>query len=76
MTTRTGGKVKLKVIKLTFAKVNAKRRRGKKLKPVWWIEGLPFEECQRVRCGPYEEYEHAQSDRRGMQEVFDNEDYK
>lgn len=73
---KTGGKkVRLKVTRFTFEQVNKHRRRGNKLSPKWWIEGLPWEECQRVRCGPYESYQEALSDKDGMQKIFDNEDH-
>lgn len=68
-------KTKLKVVKYTFAKINQHRKRGQKLAPKWWIEGLPYDECGRVRCGPYDPYEEARSDCRGMQHVFDDEDF-
>ena len=68
-------KVKLVVKKYTLARV--KRRRGEeKLGPVWWIEGLPYDECGGVRCGPYTQYADADSDRVGMQRIFDDGGYK
>lgn len=63
-------KTKLKVVKYTFAKVK------QQLKPKWWVEGLPADECGRTRCGPYDSYDEARSDCRGMQEIFNSEEYK
>lgn len=66
-------KTKLVVRKYTF-----KNWKDKKTRPpaYWWIEGLPYDECQRTRCGPYHEYQDALSDKEGMQRVFDNPNYK
>jgi len=69
-------KVKLVVRKYNFERVNTTRRRGKKIPTKYWIEGLPYAECQRVRCGPYPSYQEARSDCTGMQLIFDNENFK
>lgn len=70
-----GTRVKLRIRKLAFTAINERLRKGKKWPPVWWIEGLPYEECQLVRCGPYKSYEEARSDKEGMQRVFDDPDF-
>lgn len=64
----------MRIVKLTFCEVNKHRRRGRKLRTKWWIEDVPTyyvdgEPC--VRCGPYDSYQEAKSDRDGMQYVFD-----
>jgi hypothetical protein len=66
---------KLKVRKYSFRNVNKMRKRNKKLPSKFWIEGLPYEECGCTRCGPYDNREDAESDRDGMQCIFDDENY-
>ena len=59
-------RVKLTVVKYTFKNWKS----DPKPKTCYWIEGLPYEECQRTRAGPYESYAEAKSDRDGMQQHF------
>lgn len=68
-TTQTGGKVKLRLETLRNVPGRPKSR------PLYWVTGLPWDECGRVRCGPYEDRKEAMSDLRGMQDIFNNEDY-
>lgn len=51
--------------------VGYKHPKRKEAFRVWWIEGIP-EFDGRKRCGPYQTKADAESDRQGMQKIFDN----
>jgi len=65
-------------MKLTVKKVVHSRRGRKRFgrRESWFVVGLPWAECGLNRCGPYSDYQEARSDCRGMQSIFQNEEYK